>query len=54
MKYKVSGMREDGKRWEYIGKRTMEQVEEYINTKRFVYIKYRLINVETGEEMIMN
>ena len=51
-KYKVSGMRENGKRWEYKGKRTMEQVEEM--KKIYVFEKYRLIDVETGEEIIIN
>lgn len=51
-KYKVSGMREDGKRWEYKGKRTMEQLEEM--KKTLVFEKYRLIDVETGEEIIIN
>lgn len=50
-KYKVSGKRENSKKWEYIGKRTTEQVEEYKTT--LVYAQYRLIDIETGEETII-
>ena len=45
-------MRENGKRWVYKGKRTMEQVEEM--KKIYVFEKYRLIDAETGEEIITN
>lgn len=50
-KYKVSGKRENGKKWEYIGKRTAEQIEEC--KERLVYTQYRLIDIETGEETII-
>lgn len=51
-KYKVCGMRKNGRQWEYKGKRTMEQVEEM--KKIYVYERYRLVDIQTGEETIIN
>lgn len=50
-KYKVSGKRENGNRWEYIGRRTIEQVEKF--KTELVYAEYRLIDIDTNEEIII-